>query len=153
MDSSCNFNLGFGGICGTHWMSAQWPAEMALLEPSIQYLELFAQTAGILAWGHLFRNKPVVIYCDNESVVSMINLTSSSCKNCMVLIRIVVYTCLTLNLKITAKWVSTKANEIADSLSRLNYKKFFDITKDMCMDSHNTEVPHDIWPPMDIWLN
>ena len=57
MDASRNFSLGFGGICQMHWMQGKWNKDLAILEPSIQYLELYAQTAGILAWSDSFANK------------------------------------------------------------------------------------------------
>ena len=59
-------------------------------KPSIEYLELFALVAATLAWGVELRNCRVVMYCNNHSVISMINKTTSTCKNCMVLIRLLV---------------------------------------------------------------
>ena len=72
-DASRNFYLGFGGYCDKSWMQAHWTPSCKLLKPSIQFLELFALTAGVLAWGHRFMNKRIIIFCDNESIVSMIN--------------------------------------------------------------------------------
>ena len=39
-----------------------------------------------------------LFFCDNQSMVAMINTTSLSCKNCMVLIRIIVLHCLIHNV-------------------------------------------------------
>ena len=105
MDTSKNFELGFGGYCEKSWMYGIWGPVVADLDPSIQYLELYAQTAGILAWINRFKNRRVVIFCNNQSVVHMINNTSSSCSNCMVLIRIIVLYSLIYNVRIFAKYV------------------------------------------------
>ena len=48
IDSSRNFSLGFGGYCYTSWMQGHWEPFLCELEPSIQYLELYALMAAIL---------------------------------------------------------------------------------------------------------
>ena len=91
MDASKNADLGFGGYCEDQFMQGAWGRCLfEHLDPSIQYLELFVLTAGVIQWAHKFVNKRIVVFSDNNSVVSMVNSTSSSCKNCMVLIRILV---------------------------------------------------------------
>ena len=155
MDASKNFSLGFGGIyLGKHWMQSRWPIELEMLDPSIQYLELYAQVAGILAWGKIyFSNSTILIHCDNQSVVSMINNNTSSCKNCVVLIRILVYYCLIHNIRVTTEHIVTDQNEIADSLSCFLQNRFLKLTKHCHLDSVPTRVLKDIWPPMKIWLD
>ena len=44
----------------------------------------------VINWLKLFRNRKIVLFCDNEAVVNMISNSSSKCKNCMVLIRFIV---------------------------------------------------------------
>ena len=56
-DTSRNFDLGFGAYCQKSWMAYQWPPELKILNPSIQYLELYALTAAVIAWVHRFQNK------------------------------------------------------------------------------------------------
>ena len=91
MYSDASGVIGMGALCGASWMYQKWdPAFIKKHRPSIEYLELFAVTAGVLTWIHRFRNKRIILFCDNQSVVDMINLTSTSCKNCMVLIRCIV---------------------------------------------------------------
>ena len=84
-DASGNHNLGMGAHCGPEWAVLKWDCEfMKRNEPSIEYLELFTVTVAVLNWIKLFPNRRVVLFCDNESVVHMIN-SSSSCRNCMYL--------------------------------------------------------------------
>ena len=110
VDLSCNLDLGFGTYCQRSWMQGCW-------DPSIQYLELYALAAGVMAWIHRFKNMRIIIFCDNQSMVNMVNNSSSKCCNCMILIRIIVLKCMVHNVKLFARFIPTKQNEMADSLS------------------------------------
>ena len=89
-DASRNFKKGFGAFCDSQWTFGVWnELFMSRAEPSIEYLELFGVAVAVLLWIHKYQNKWVILFCDNESVVHMVNNSSSSCKNCMVLIRII----------------------------------------------------------------
>ena len=87
-------------------------------KPSIEYLELNAVMAAVLTWIHLFKNRRVILFCDNQSVVYMINLTTTSCKNCMVWIRVIVLKGLIENVRVFARHIVGTKNSMADSLSR-----------------------------------
>ena len=50
-DASRIFNLGMGAISDSSWMFMKWQEEVATLKPSIEYLELYALTGAVLAWG------------------------------------------------------------------------------------------------------
>ena len=90
LDASGNYNLGFGAFCRPEWTFGQWDSEFCeKVKPSIEYLELFAVTVGILNWIRLFNNCRIILFYDNEAVVHMLNNSSSRCRNCMVLIRII----------------------------------------------------------------
>ena len=91
MFSNAIGKIGMGALCGDEWMFQLWNQEfLNTCHPSIEYLELFAVTAAVLTWIHQFRNKRIILFCNNQSVVDTINYTTTSCKNCMVLIRIIV---------------------------------------------------------------
>ena len=113
-DASRNFELGFGANCGSEWSWGQWDIHfMKKHEPNIEYLELFGVTVAVFNWIKFFKNKRIILYCDNESVVHMINNSSSTCKNCMVLIRIIVFQGLLHNVRMYARHVKTKDNGVA----------------------------------------
>ena len=59
-------------------------------DPCIEFLELYAVVVMVVNWIHHFENRRVVLYCNNESCVRMINWMTLSCGSCMVLIRILV---------------------------------------------------------------
>ena len=97
----------------------------------------------------MFRNRRVVLFCDNEAVVHMINKSSSKCWNCVVLIRLLG---LLRNVRIFAKWVSTKDNGKAYALSRGDFKRFWSLGSDS-MNKTQTPIPHQIWPMCKLWLH
>ena len=101
-----------------------------------------------------FRNQRILLHCDNDSVCKMINKSTSRCKNCMVLIRVLVLECLRLNAKMTAEWVSTGDNGKADALSRMEFDRFWDLVEESecTMDNNPTPLPLDIWPITKIWV-
>ena len=154
MYSDASGKIGMGAICGEHWMSQTWnPSFIRKWKPSIEYLELFAVAAAVLAWIHLFKNRRIILFCDNKSVVDMINQTSTSCKNCMVLIRIIVLKGLVDNVRVFARYVEGVKNVFADSLSRdkIEYFKKLCMDQDRVIDPQPTPVPSSIWPVEQIW--
>ena len=121
------------------------------LEPSFQYLELYAVAAGVIAWIHRFANKCIVLFSDNEAVVSMLNTTSSNCKQCMILMRKIVLYSLIYNVRVFAKHVSSQNNTIADSLLRFQMNRFHQLTTEKQMEPNPTPIPEEIWPIEKIW--
>ena len=102
-DASRNFKLGFGAYCGSEWTFGQWNESfMKRNEPSIEYLELYTLLVGVMNWIKFFKNRRIILFCDNEAVVHMVNNNSSKCKNCMHLIRVLVLESLIQNVRIFA---------------------------------------------------
>ena len=141
-----------GGVCKSGWMSQQWDEQFILNnDPSIEYLELYALLATELNWVHRFCNKRIIIFCDNISVVHMVNNMSSSCPNCMVLIRKLVLTSMIEIVCIYAKYVSSKNNLRADHLSRLKIRVFKEKFPDT--DENLTAMQKELWPMQKLWIS
>ena len=152
-DASGSINKGAGVYCGKAWTFCQWDHEwMKKSKPSIEFLELFGVSIGVLLWIKNFKNSSVMLHCDNETVCRMINKSSTSCKNCMVLIRIIVLECLIQNVHLTAEWLSTKDNGKADALSRLEFKRFNSLSKGK-MNCESERLSDQIWPIQKIKIN
>ena len=149
-DSSARHDLGCGGIFNQEWFCLQWePDYIKKNKPSIEYLELFAVCAGVLTWCKKLTNLRAIVFCDNKSVVDMINSSSSKCKNCMYLIRLLVLNGLIHNTRVFCKHVLGKQNLLADSLSRLKFHKFRRHGKHM--KRYPTRVSTLVWPASKIW--
>ena len=148
-------SLGMGGVCGTDWFIGEWDLDFIQAQRvSINYLELFAVTVGVLSWLHQFSNQSIVLFCDNMSVVHMINNTSSKCRNCMVLIRLIVLQGMLHNVQIKAKHVPGVLNQFSDRLSRLKYREFWALSRKQgrIFNKRSTPIPDEIWPMNKIWL-
>ena len=154
-DASANPELGCGGISDSNWFILQWKAKFIRKhKPSINYLELYAVTIGIFNWIHKYKNKRIILFCDNMSVVQMINNNSSKCKNCMTLIRFIVLKEMTFNVKISAKHVPGIQNNFSDLLSRMRYDQFRKLARKQKLKFNNepTKIPDELWPMEKIWI-
>ena len=146
-DATANPLLGYGTV----WIFNQWePGYIETYKPSIEYLELYALTAAVLTWGSRLRNRRVTIFCDNESVVAMVNSISSSCKNCMYLLRLLVLSGLVDNRRVFALHVRGKDDKLADSLSRLDLEKFWREAP-VTMHRFPERTSALVWPASRIW--
>ena len=155
-DASGSVFKGFGVNCGKQWTAMQWDATwMKKEKPSIEFLELYTVTVSVLLWIKKFKDTKVLLHCDNESVCRMINSTSSGCKKCMMLIRLIVLEGLLHNVQITAEWVATGDNGKADALSRMEFDKFWKLADEdgKEMDGMPTAMPTQIWPVTKFWNN
>ena len=143
--------IGGGGVCQNDWFIIEWDEDlMEQCKPSINFLELYVLTIAIYVWGERFSNIPIIIYCDNMSVVHMVNNGTSKNTRCMKLLRIITLHTLIHNITIHVKYINTKENVFADSLSRLEYKRFKSLVKSQNKKfSHRpTEIPelfHDMY--------
>ena len=130
-DTSAAEILGFGAVFEDMWIFVQWEKGYIRQKPtpSIEYLELYALTAAVLTWGNLLQNRRITIFCDNMAVVAMVNNSTSSCKNCMYLLRLLIMDNLIRNRRIFAKYVRSQDNEMANTLSRLQFHRFQQLSK------------------------
>ena len=143
--------IGFGAVSGDRWMYGKRDPEfIAHQELSIEFLELYALCAGIFTWESLLSNCRITIFCDNTAVVTMVNNLTSSCKNCMVLIRMLTLNGLKFNRRIRTKYVPTKDNFLADSLSQGQMSRFRALGPHM---NSNPDIMHsDLWPIEKLWI-
>ena len=155
-DSAENFELGCGGVNGSSWFQIKWDTHWCQqVEPSIEYLELYMLCASILLWVKRYVNSRIVLLCDNQSVVHMVNNNSSKCKNCMVLLQIIVLQGLIHNVQVTAKYVRSLDNGQADALLRGQWDRFDKLSKELgiTLEEKPENIPEDIWPMHKLWLN
>ena len=146
---------GFGGYCCQSYFADSWNKSfLRNCKPSIEFQELFAVTVSVLLWARNYSNRRIRLFCDNKSVVQMINNNTSGCKNCMTLIRRIVKEGLHWNVRIFAKFVETKKNNLADALSRGQVKRFWSdvIKEERTMNAQPESIPDAIWPVEKIWI-
>ena len=119
--------------------------------PSIAYQELSVLCVAVFTWEKLLENCRIVIYRDNQLVVEMVNKTSSSCKNCMILIRKLVLNNLEFNRRISVIYLKSEQNVLADSLSRGQFELFWKNAPNN-MRRVPDPVLEELWPVEKLWV-
>ena len=146
-------SVGMGGYHKNKFFQLRWTEEFLDLNPSIQFKELLAVTTSIILWGKLYSNKRIRLFCDNDSVVGMLNISSTGCPKCMILVRIIIEKCMEWNLRVFGKHVSSDDNNLADALSRFQMRRFWtDVAREEReMDLVPCDIPDEIWPVTKYW--
>lgn len=157
-DASAAIDKGFGCFYKGKWFAYKWQdcgaeflKSMQDFQISINYLELVALTMGVISFAESFRNKRVNIFCDNQSVVQMINQSTSSCRRCMILIRIITLISLKFNCRIFAKWLKSEDNVLSDALSRGDFCRFWN-NAPLYTSKVMKPLPKYIWPLPHSWI-
>ena len=154
-DASKSMKTGFGAYCQNDWMAYKWSDCGNFLiekDPSICYLELFAVTAAIETWIHRFRNRRITLFCDNDGACKIINNSFSRCRNNMVLVRRIALQEMLYNVRISAEYIETGLNTLADSLSRHQMDRFWKNVHEG-MNEYPTKLNDEMWPVNNIWID
>ena len=149
--SDASGKIGFRAVFSKKWMFGLWNESFLKDNPSIEYQELFALCAAIFSWEELIANTRVIIFCDNQAVVSMINNTTSGCHRCMVLIRLLVLNNLKFNRRVFIRYVTSKNNGLSDALSRNQLDRFKRFAAHLDMEEFLTKINAEIWPVDKVW--
>ena len=126
-------SVGFGGYFQGKWFQGHWPPHMLLNREwgiSIEWQELFPIVVACAIWHPLFRGKRLQFWCDNESVVAIINSGHSKAPLIMELVRKLVLLSMEHNFLVRARHVPGVSNEIADALSRFQMQRFWALAPD-----------------------
>ena len=108
--------MGFAGILAGQWFQGYWPTSWQAF--SIAVKELYPIVLALILWSHVLADKRLLVRCDNEAVVHVINNQTCKEQNIMSLIRTMTVTIMRNNVILRAKHVPGKKNIIADALSR-----------------------------------
>ena len=86
---------------------------------NINELELWPIVEGLRCWYPEFKGKSVTIFTNNTQVMYMLRKGTSTNSTCMECLR----ETKNFNIRLVAKYVNTKRNLVADTLSRVMYLK------------------------------
>lgn len=119
-------SIGFGGIFGSQWFQGTWQSHQQLGHPgiSIAWQELYALEVACQFWASVFSNKRILFFCDNQSVVNIVNSKRSHVPRVMDLVRHLTLLTLKFNFYVRTQHIEGKRNEITDSLSRFQMDRF-----------------------------
>ena len=146
--------IGFGALCYSSWMTQKWDKNFIKQKKlDIEFLELFAVVVAVETWMHRFRNHKIIIYCDNQNVCRAINRSTTSKKESMKLVRILLFKCMTENVVLYAQYIKSKDNTMADMLSRDQVREFkWEAQKlHLQIDAFLTPIPTNLWPMSNLW--
>ena len=116
-------SLGCGGVFGKLWFSTPWPSSWWSAQ-NITLLELVPIFLALQAWGHLIKNKYVILHTDNEALSFSLNKQSSKEPLVMHILRKIVLIQLSYNIMSRAKHIPGYQNNMSDALSRLKLDQF-----------------------------
>ena len=133
---------GYGIVFGRHWAYGTWPD--AWKAQNICFLEFFPIVVALSTWSSELRNKRVLFFTDNESVVHVINKQTTKDTKMLALLRTMVLICLRNNIFFRARHIQGVKNVLADSLSRLQVDKFRTVSQGM--DPTPTPLPSYLLP-------
>ena len=120
-------SIGFGGYFQGKWFQGCCPPNMQLNQQqgiSIEWPELFPIVVACAIWHQLLARKCLQFWCDNLSVVSIINSGHSKTPRIMDLVRHLVLLSMQHNFVVQARHVPWVTNAIADALSRFQMQRF-----------------------------
>ena len=121
-------SVGFGGYFNGKWFQGKWLPHMQLNKErgiSIEWQELFPIVVACAIWYPYFSGKRIQFWCDNESVVAIINSGHSRAPRIMDLLRFLVLISMKHHFFVRARHVPGVSNEIADALSRFQVARFW----------------------------
>ena len=114
LSTDASGNIGFGGCYQNEWFAAAWlPSQLKF---GMAYKELYPIVIACHFWGHCCRHKRVLFYCDNTSVVQIVNSGASKDDVIMNLVRELFLVAAKYEFHISASHVPGKRNLVADAL-------------------------------------
>jgi hypothetical protein len=109
-------DYGVGGVFEELWFAL--PLTEAQQQLSIAWKELYAVLLACRAWGRHFTGRRILLHCDNQSVVSIVNSGTSKCDLIMQLVRALISVAVSNNFDLKLVHVPGVENVAADLLSR-----------------------------------
>lgn len=171
-DASRNARLGMGGFIAlteiftkkefskefpdqeysNRWFAQNWePTFIQTSGSSIEVCELMAIAMAISLFSKFLHDRRIVIFCDNQAVMHMVNNSSSSCKKCMYLLRVITGVSLQHNVRYFCRYIDTKANILSDLLSRNRIQRFLKLAPAQTSKVQEN-LPTNLWPtPLYLW--
>ncbi len=125
-DASGSF--GCGALWHAKWFQWKWsPRERdrEVMEASITFKELLPIVIGGALWGPQWRNLGVVVQCDNQGAVAVVNTGYSKVPQLMHLVRCLFFIRATFQFTLRAIYIPGQENILADAISRDNLNVLF----------------------------
>jgi hypothetical protein len=110
--------LGFAAVFGSRYIQGSWPPSWSKYGITIK--ELYPITLAVELWGSALSTKRIMLHCDNQSVVHIINSQTAKCPLTMRLVRRLTVASMSSNLVLRSVHIRGVDNTLADLLSRFS---------------------------------
>ena len=140
MTSDASGSWGCGAWYGHSWFQVRWDKRSHHL--SIAEKELIPIIIACVVWGSSWQGHQVRCHCDNQVIVACLRSRTSKQKGIVHLLRCLLFIEATRDYHLVPMYISTKANDLADDLSRDHLSMF--LSKVPQADPQLTQVP----PPL-----
>lgn len=121
-------SVGCGAVWGSRWLQCQWQG--ALWEKAIAIQELLPVLLACMIWRPLWVGSLVVIHCDNQTVVSVVNSGYSKDKDLIDFMRCLFFVWVYWGFELHQEHIPGEENVTADTISCGNIHLFFQVSSD-----------------------
>lgn len=133
---------GFGAITSNQYFHAVFPSDITKDQLHINCLELLAIVVAVKIWGKTFCGKKILIFCDNEASVQVINSGSSKDAFMQTCLRELCFIQASFQFEVRARHILGVENRLADYLSRWHCShKYRELFKSAISVDRYEEVP------------
>ena len=124
--------IGGGGFFQGDWFYTNWATDHPdLTDAHINLKETFTVFLALHRWKWYLRDKWIVVHTDNHTTISALNKGTSRNPQVMQWLRSIFWLSATNNFRITARYIPSKANTVADAISRLHDSAFCRTLKEL----------------------
>lgn len=120
--------FGCGAVWDRLWLHHGWQSNLQLR--AIATLELLPIILAAMVWGRRWSGSLVVVHCDNQAVVTIVNSGYSKDKDIMHMIRCLFFIRAHWDFQLLAEHIPGENNKAADAISRNNFPLFFQVSPD-----------------------
>ena len=132
---------GCGGICDSQYFHSKFPESILCQGLPIHKLEFLAVLIGARIWGYKFKGLKIRMYCDNKSVVDVINSSKTKDAFMATCLRELWLVVSSNEFELRAVHLPGEENRVADWLSRWHLgTKYRDAFNSFCTGSPYEEI-------------
>lgn len=114
---------GCGGIAGSEYFSSEFPADILAQKLHINALECLTITVGLKLWGHRFKGCKILMHCDNQATVDVVNSGKARDKFLQSCVREITYWIAVYEIELKVLHIKGSENRVPDWLSRQHKSK------------------------------
>jgi len=137
LTSDASGSWGCGAWSHSDWFQLAWDATTQHFQIAVK--ELIPVLIATVVWGSNWKGFSVMVHCDNEAVVTVLNSRYSKDHHLMHMLRTLFFIEAQCQFKIAARHIPGNVNSLADYLSRNELELFY--TKHQGANSHPSHIP------------